>query len=126
MALKPRFVIGTGGFSVWRSDDLGETWSRPYAEDGIYPEAKVWAVVSDRTESERLFAGIDSGIYTYHDKEKRWEHLPSALDKTPVWSIAQSPHDEQLFIAGTQFPAALFVSREPQWQDHDMVRVGVS
>ncbi len=39
-----RLCVGTCGMSVWFSDDLGESWTRPYSESGLYLEARVWAL----------------------------------------------------------------------------------
>jgi photosystem II stability/assembly factor-like uncharacterized protein len=122
MAVTPRLVAGTGGFSVWQSDDFGKTWNRPYAEHGIYPECRVWGVVSDRREEKRLYAATDMGIYMWIDADRKWRHLPSQLDNMPVWCLVQSPHDADVFIAGTQFPAALFMSRDSckSWEKLDI------
>lgn len=117
-----RLVVGTGGFAAWQTDDFGETWQRSPAEGGIYPECRVWGVVSDRTDPKRLFIGTDIGVYTWIDAEARWQHLPSVLDRSPVWVLEQSPHDPDVFIAGTQNPAALFLSNDrcQSWERMDV------
>ena len=101
--------VGTAGTSVWFSRDLGETWSRPYSESGLYLESRVWALSTHPDMPGRVFAGTDSGVYRWDEKDERWTHLPSEMDKLCVWSLAQSRHDPDVLVAGTQ-PAALFRS----------------
>jgi len=103
--------IGTIGTSVWFSYDLGETWTRPYSESGLYLECRVWSLTTNPAEPARIFAGTDQGIYRWNNATSKWAHHHSPMDCTPVWAIAQSPHDPNLLFAGTQ-PAALFSSRD--------------
>jgi len=60
-----RLCIGTSGMSVWFSDDLGESWSRPYSESGLYLEARVWALSWHPDAPDAVFAGTDSGLYRW-------------------------------------------------------------
>ncbi len=39
--MKPKFYVGTIGMSVWSTEDLGETWSRPNSEHGLNNESRV-------------------------------------------------------------------------------------
>jgi len=103
--------IGTIGTSVWFSYDLGETWKRPYSESGLYLECRVWSLTTNPAEPGKIFAGTDEGIYRWNDVTEKWTHHPSPMDTTPVWALAQSPHDPKYLLAGTQ-PAALFRSRD--------------
>lgn len=109
--MKLGLYIGTIGTSVWFSYDLGETWDRPYSESGLYLECRVWSLTTNSKDPARIFAGTDEGIYRWNDANRKWNHHPSAMDRTPVWALAQSPHDPSLMLAGTQ-PAALFRSRD--------------
>jgi len=116
-----RLCVGTCGMSVWFSDDLGESWTRPYSESGLYLEARVWALSWHPDDRDTLHAGTDSGIYRWSDAAAEWTHLPSPMDDLPVWSLVQAPHDPDLMFAGTQ-PAMLYRSRDrgQSWQRLDV------
>jgi len=43
-------------------------------------------------------------IYRWYGREQRWEHLPSQMDSTQTWSLVQSPHDDNVVLAGTREP----------------------
>jgi photosystem II stability/assembly factor-like uncharacterized protein len=103
--------VGTVGTSVWSSLDLGETWDRPYSESGLYLECRVFSLTSQPANGGGVLAGTDQGVYRWHAADKRWEHLPSALDERPIWSLVQSPHDPDVLLAGTH-PAALYRSED--------------
>lgn len=107
--------------SVWFSDDLGESWTRPYSESGLYLEARVWALSWHPDDPDTLFAGTDSGVYRWSDSAGEWTHLPSPMDDVSIWSLVQAPHDPDLMLAGTQ-PAALYRSRDRgrSWQQLDI------
>lgn len=106
-----RLSIGTIGLSVWFSEDLGESWRRPYSESGLYLEARVWALSAHPAMPGRLYAGTDAGLYRFDPDrgEVCWTHLPSPMDGLCIWALAQAPHDPDVMIAGTH-PAALFRS----------------
>lgn len=103
--------VGTAGMSVWFSRDLGETWTRPYIESGLYLEARVWALSAHPARPGEVLAGTDSGIYRWRESEKHWTHLPSPLDELDVWALVQAPDDPDLLLAGTQ-PAGFWRSTD--------------
>ena len=100
---------GTAGMSVWFSDDLGESWSRPYSESGLYLEARVWALSCHPDTPKRLYAGTDDGVYVCDVPGKRWQRVESPMNGMSVWALAQAPSNPDVIVAGTQ-PAALFRS----------------
>ncbi|MDQ6673674.1 MAG: hypothetical protein M3069_23515 [Chloroflexota bacterium] len=100
--------VGTIGMSVWSSEDRGETFERRF-NAGLYGECRVFSLASQPAGGSRLFAGTDEGLYVRHPHDQSWEHIPSALDELPIWSLAQSPHDVKVMLAGTR-PAMLFRS----------------
>jgi photosystem II stability/assembly factor-like uncharacterized protein len=102
--------VGTVGTSVWASEDLGQSWSRPI-DVGLYLECRVFSLTSQPAGGSGVLAGTDQGIYRWHPSEKKWQHLPSPLDDLPIWSLVQSPHDPNVLLAGTR-PAALFRSED--------------
>ena len=108
--------VGTAGTSVWSSEDLGKTWTRPI-DVGLYLECRVFSLTSQPAEGSTVLAGTDQGVYRWHGQEKRWEHLPSQLDEFQTWSLVQSPHDPNVILAGTR-PAGLHRSQDAgkSWQ----------
>jgi photosystem II stability/assembly factor-like uncharacterized protein len=109
--LKTRLLIGTGGFSVWRSDDDGESFQRLLSDTGLYSESRAYALAKRPDSPVELLTGTDSGIYRLHADKLRFEHHPSEMDQTAVWSIAYSPHDPSLVLAGTR-PARIHRSTD--------------
>jgi hypothetical protein len=111
VAMTPRLYIGTAGLSVWYSDDLGETLERFWGTSGMYSETRVWALSSHPDRPGELLAGTDSGIYRLDIASGTWTHLPSPMDTLCIWSVARSPHDPDLILAGTR-PPAIFRSAD--------------
>jgi photosystem II stability/assembly factor-like uncharacterized protein len=93
--------VGTSGMSMWASEDGGETWLRPYGK-GLYGESRVFSLTSQPAGGSSVLAGTDQGIYCWRRADQSWEHLPSALDQTQTWALAQSPHDDNVLLAGTR------------------------
>jgi photosystem II stability/assembly factor-like uncharacterized protein len=103
---------------VWFSDDLGETWKRPYSESGLYLESRVWALSGHDGMPGQVLAGTDSGLYRWAEAGRRWTHLPSPMDARCIWSLAQSPDDANVILAGTH-PAGLYRSLDggENWEE---------
>lgn len=109
--MKPKFYVGTIGMSVWSTEDLGETWSRPNSEHGLNNESRVWALASHPDRPEHLLAGTDCGLHRWGENEKRWQHLPSPMDGKNIWALQYAPHDPHLIVAGVS-PGALYRSND--------------
>ena len=100
---------GTVGMAVWLSKDLGETWTRPPSSAGLNAECRVWTLASHQETPRHLYAGGDQGVHRWDEAEQRWTYLPSPMDGRPVWTIAQSPHDAGVVLAGCR-PTAVYRS----------------
>jgi photosystem II stability/assembly factor-like uncharacterized protein len=66
------------GPAVWRSEDLGETWTHSsegltYGDDG--PKiTRIWNVTADR--HGKIYAGVEpAGLFRSRDKGATWEHV---------------------------------------------------
>jgi len=103
--------VGTAGTAMWVSEDHGETWMRPYSPAGLYMESRVWSLTSQPAWGSHVFAGTDRGVYRWHGPARKWEHFESPLDGLSTYTIAQSPHDPKVMLAGTH-PARLYRSRD--------------
>ena len=113
------------GPAVWKSDDLGRTWSHSsagltYAE-GEEPVKSVWYI---RQGNGHLYAGVEpAGLFRSEDQGESWSHIdglqkhPSRSDWMPggggmiLHSIVSHPDDEkQLWVAISV--AGLFHTRD--------------
>ena len=101
---------GTVGASVWSSDDGGDTWDRPFFS-GLYFECRVFSLTSHPSDADTVLAATDVGVQRWRASKGRWEHVPTPMDGRTIWSIAQSPHDPGLILAGVT-PAALYRSED--------------
>lgn len=110
-AVAARLYIGTGGFSVWYSDDYGETFSRLLGNSGLYSETRVWALNWHPDRPGEILAGTDSGVHRLDIKTNKFQPVPSPMDAMQVWSIARSPSEPNLILAGTR-PGAVFRSTD--------------
>jgi photosystem II stability/assembly factor-like uncharacterized protein len=109
--MKPKFYVGTVGMSVWFTEDLGETWTRPNSEHGLNNESRIWALASHPERPDHILAGTDRGLHRWDEAGKRWHHMPSPLDQHPIWALQYAPHDPDFLIAGVS-PGGLFRSTD--------------
>jgi photosystem II stability/assembly factor-like uncharacterized protein len=115
--------LGTGGYSVWHSDDHGETFRRLWSDSGLYSESRVYAMASHPENSREILVGTDSGLYRLDTTTLKFAHQPSPMDEfTSIWSIAYAPDDPSIVLAGTR-PAGLFRSSDGgrNWERADAV-----
>lgn len=119
--MAPRLYIGTCGFSVWYSEDLGETLQRLLSDSGLYSETRIFSLCTHPALPDELLAGTDSGVHRLDLKTKKWSPLATLTGPdTNVWSVAQAPDNPDIVLAGTR-PAALFRStdRGRSWKRAD-------
>jgi photosystem II stability/assembly factor-like uncharacterized protein len=115
--MQPRLYIGTGGLSVWYSDDCGNTLKRLLSDSGMYSESRVWALSTHPDQPDHMLVGTDSGLYRLSLVDRKFVHLSSPMDNMAIWSIAQAPDDADTILIGTR-PAAIFRSQDggATWQ----------
>src|SRR5579883_1566479 len=88
-AVTARLYVGTGGFSVWFSNDLGQTFDRLWGSAGLYSETRVWALHWHPDRPGEMLVGTDSGIHRLDVASHKFTHMPSPMDAMQVWSIAR-------------------------------------
>lgn len=107
--MHPRLFIGTGGYSVWCSDDGGVSLRRLLTDTGLYSESRVYALAPCPDARSEILTGTDSGMYRLDGANLTFKHQPSEMDAMSVWSIAYSPADPRIVLAGCR-PAGIFRS----------------
>ena len=85
--------------------------------EGLYGESSVRALVVHPKIPNVVYAGVDDGVYKSDDLGESWNRLDSALNDSPVWSLAIDPVDTETLFAGIR-PAAFFRSKDggETWQ----------
>jgi photosystem II stability/assembly factor-like uncharacterized protein len=110
--MSPQLYIATNGLGMWTSDDLGDTMVRMGSRAGMYSGYQLWALASDPSDANLLLAGTNGGLYRLDRRQRQWTHIPSPMDdRFKITSIAFSPQNPDVIIAGTQF-AALYRSED--------------
>jgi photosystem II stability/assembly factor-like uncharacterized protein len=110
--MKQSLFVGTGGFSVWHSDDLGASFARLLSDSGLYSESRIYALAANPGIPEEILVGTDSGIYRLDAVTRKFSHQPSPMDQTSsIWSIAFDPSNPSTVLAGTR-PAGIFRSTD--------------
>lgn len=107
--MKPKFYVGTIGMSVWFTEDLGETWTRPNSEHGMHNESRIWGLAAHPDRPDSVLAATDRGLNRWSETDKRWHHLATPMDGLHIWQVAHAPDDPDLIIAGVS-PGGLYRS----------------
>ena len=132
VAIDPRrpevLYAGSRGEGVWRSDDACSAWTRLE-----FPEADVFALAVSPADGA-VYAGTEpSKLFVSRDEGSSWRELTALQDipSRPTWSfpprpwtshvrsIAPSPHDGQLLLAGIEL-GGIMRSHDggETWSDH--------
>jgi photosystem II stability/assembly factor-like uncharacterized protein len=119
--MNPVLLIGTGGYSVWYSDDLGESFKRLRSDAGLYSESCIYAITLDPADPHRALVGTDSGLYAFDLVERTFRQVDSPMSGLAVWSVAFAPDDPSIVLAGTRKPATIFRSVDGgrRWERSD-------
>ena len=110
--MKPILLAGTDGYSIWFSDNLGESFTRLLSDSGLYSESRIYAMTSDPADPGRVLIGTDSGLYQFEVAKSRFSRVESFMNGLNVWSIAFASSDPSLVLAGTRKPAGVFRSTD--------------
>ncbi len=119
------------GPAVWKSTDLGATWSHSseglaYAA-GEQPIKAVWSLASDR---DRLYAGVEpAGLFESRDRGQSWRHIEGLRNhpSRPQWqpgggglilhTIVPHPNDKnQIWVAISSAGAFYSADGGQSWQ----------
>ncbi len=118
--LRPeRIYCGTARDGLWRSDDLGRSWSR-MGEGAIHPHVTAVAVSSTELGAGGeavLYAGTEpTALYRSEDAGATWEERRAmlALPSAPSWSFPPRPDTSHVRWIATDplVPQRIFVAIE--------------
>lgn len=85
------------------STDRAQTWAR--RENGLPARGKYTQTIEvDRTQTGRVLAGCETGIYLTEDGAQQWRRVLETVDA--VLDVQQSPHDPRQWFAVTQSAGA--------------------
>lgn len=119
---------GSRGEGVWRSDSVGNDWTRLE-----FPEADVFALAVSPADGA-VYAGTEpSKLFVSRDDGRSWRELTALQDipSRPTWSfpprpwtshvrsIAPNPHDARLLLAGIELGGIMHSEDGGEtWSDH--------
>lgn len=132
LAADPRrpelLYAGSRGEGVWRSDNAGNDWTRLE-----FPEADVFSLAVSPVDAAVYVGTEPSKLFVSRDEGRSWRELTALQDipSRPTWSfpprpwtshvrsIAPSPHDAQLILAGIELGGIMRSEDGGQtWSDH--------
>jgi photosystem II stability/assembly factor-like uncharacterized protein len=110
--MHPVLLVGTSGYSIWYSEDLGESFKRLRSDAGLYSESCVYAITLDPSDARRALVGTDSGLYEFDLERMSFRAIDSPMNGMAVWSVAFAPENPSVVLAGSRKPAAVFRSTD--------------
>ena len=81
---------------VFRTDDLGQTWTRISSN---LPAEPVYVIEEDVRNPELLFVGTEFGVYATVNGGESWGELGFGLPTVPVHDLVLHPRDGDLIAA---------------------------
>lgn len=100
---QPEEVYLATAFGIWRTTDRGDTWQE--ANAGLR-ETYTQTIAVDYTESGRVLAGTDGGLYISTDGARSW--APVGPTGVPILDLEQSPTHSERWLAATRDHGMLY------------------
>ncbi|MBZ5500412.1 MAG: hypothetical protein LAP85_28795 [Acidobacteriia bacterium] len=99
-----RYLLGDFAPYIYRTDDLGRTWTRlTDGNNGIAADEPTRVVREDPDRAGLLYAGTEFGIYISFDDGAHWQKFQMNLPATPVTDIRVAHKDLVLSTQGRSF-----------------------
>jgi photosystem II stability/assembly factor-like uncharacterized protein len=96
-----RFLLGDFAPYLYRTDDMGQTWTR--IVNGIAADEPTRVVREDPDRAGLLYAGTEFGMHVSFDNGAHWQNLQLNLPNTPVTDIKIAGKDLVLSTQGRGF-----------------------
>ncbi|HMB91432.1 MAG TPA: YCF48-related protein [Rhodothermales bacterium] len=101
----PDHVYMSSAYGVWRTEDGGETWTE--SNEG-FAEKYTQKVLVDRTQTGRLLAATDGGVYVSENGAKSWSL--AGAEGSHINDIQQGESDPNNWLAATRDEGVLLSS----------------
>ena len=116
-----RVLLATDRGGVLASDNGGTSFA---ASNAGISQRKVEALLVDRTDPVRIFAGVVNdkaygGVFVSDDGGARWRQMAKGLGGRDVFALAQSP--EGTVLAGTGSGVFAWDAAAGEWQERDTI-----
>jgi len=99
-----RFLLGDFAPYIYRTDDMGQTWTRlTDGHNGIAIDEPTRVVREDPDRAGLLYAGTEFGMYISFDNGGHWQSFQQNLPNTPVTDIKIAHKDLILSTQGRGF-----------------------
>jgi hypothetical protein len=99
-----RYLLGDFAPYIYRTDDMGQTWTRlTDGHNGIAADEPTRVVREDLDRAGLLYAGTEFGIYISFDNGGHWQSFQLNLPNTPVTDIKIAHKDLILSTQGRGF-----------------------
>jgi photosystem II stability/assembly factor-like uncharacterized protein len=102
----PSTVYAACAYGVFKSTDAGETWKEKNTGRKIKFTS---ALIIDKTNSKRLFAGSEEGLWVSENSGNAWKL--NALKDKGIRTIVQHPRSPKLLAIGTE-EDGVFLSKD--------------
>ncbi len=90
---------------IFKTTDYGATWT---SLAGNLPQSPANVIFEDRTNSDLLFLGTDTGVFVSIDGGKKWLGMNNRVPKVPVHDLLVHPRENDLVVA--TYGRGLFVT----------------
>ena len=104
-------LVGTVGQGIMLSSDGGDSWQRIGANQGMYQNPMVRVMVNHPNRPKVVYAGTERGLFKSDDGGQHWRRIDSQLSDFSVWTIAISPNNPDVILAGTGTPTPVAMFR---------------